>query len=40
MKKISRIAFAFLILILGATRSFAVDVVAVSPWIAVLAHFI
>ena len=40
MRKLNRVTIAFLILILGATHSFAVDVVAASPWVAVLTHFI
>lgn len=40
MKKISKIALSFFILVLIASRSLAIDVVVVSPWIAVLTHFI
>ena len=40
MNKINRVLFAFIILVLMATRSFALDIVAASPWIAVLTHFL
>lgn len=40
MKRTKNIALSFFILLLVATRSCAIDIVAVSPWIAVLTHFI
>ena len=40
MKVTSRILFAFLILVFMTARSYAIDIVAVSPWVAVLTHFL
>ena len=40
MKKIKIVAISFFIIILFAVRSFALDVVALSPWISVLTYFI
>jgi hypothetical protein len=40
MKRINKVLFTLLVLVLMATRSFAIDIVTVSPWVAVLTHFI
>ncbi|MCL2767283.1 MAG: hypothetical protein FWE49_00930 [Synergistaceae bacterium] len=40
MKRLNKVALTFFLLILTATHSFAVDIVVVSPWVAVLTHFI
>jgi hypothetical protein len=40
MIRIKRITFSILILILIASRSFAAEIVTISPWITVLTHFL
>ncbi|MCL2146816.1 MAG: hypothetical protein FWH52_03315 [Synergistaceae bacterium] len=40
MKKIVKVLFSFFIILLFTTRSFAMDIVTISPWVAVLSHFI
>ena len=40
MNKINKVLLSFFVLILFTTRSFAMDIITVSPWVAVLSRFI
>ena len=40
MSRITKVLFSFLLLLIFATHSFAMDIITISPWVAVLSSFI